>query len=714
MQASSARTIGLLWVLLAAVLIIPACLFALTAWQSREEALRQATITSERAALALQGHAQNVFGAFELAIERIEDRIVDPGWRDLENSPELHFLMKEIAASRPQIGSIWLIDADGKARGSSLRHPADPVDVSDRDYMKAFRQGHRTIFVGEPVARGVTGSLAFTVARPRFDEDGGFAGAILIVASPAYFEDFYRESLPALRHSAGLVRSDGIFLVRQSHFAATSGTERAGANFLRAVTEGGTHTWIGRSSVDGLQRIATIRKLERFPVYVVFGIDMKAVLAGWRDQMRDYAIFAIPAMIGLVSLSGLALARTRRAHLAVMQLADEMHRRQNSEAMLAKAQRMEALGQLTGGIAHDFNNLLTVILGSLDLLTRAKDEARRSRLVSTALQAVEQGRVLTSQLLTFSRRQALFPEPVDVNRLVRSMDEMLARTLRGDIRCEFNLQEDLAAIEVDPSQLQIALINLAANSRDAMPRGGTFRVRTFSAHDDDRDVIALEVSDTGEGMPPDVIARAGEPFFTTKEIGKGTGLGLAQVHGFAEQSGGTLHIRSIPGEGTTVTLLLPQIAAGRSVVHAGDPAGTPPDPVSPARVLLVEDNEQVAEIVRMLLAEQGHVVLQASDAVSAMAILSREADRLDVVFADLVMPGEQDGLDLAHAIRRQWPQLPVILATGFNEAAARATESEFPLLAKPFEAQAIHRAVREALLASRSRPRRLPGNTMVV
>jgi DNA-binding NtrC family response regulator len=136
--------------------------------------------------------------------------------------------------------------------------------------------------------------------------------------------------------------------------------------------------------------------------------------------------------------------------------------------------------------------------------------------------------------------------------------------------------------------------------------------------------------------------------------------------------------------------------------------------VSPARVLLVEDNEQVAEIVRMLLAEQGHVVLQASDAVSAMAILSREADRLDVVFADLVMPGEQDGLDLAHAIRRQWPQLPVILATGFNEAAARATESEFPLLAKPFEAQAIHRAVREALLASRSRPRRLPGNTMVV
>jgi CheY-like chemotaxis protein len=262
--------------------------------------------------------------------------------------------------------------------------------------------------------------------------------------------------------------------------------------------------------------------------------------------------------------------------------------------------------------------------------------------------------------------------------------------------------------------LQIALINLAANSRDAMPRGGTFRVRTFSAHDDDRDVIALEVSDTGEGMPPDVIARAGEPFFTTKEIGKGTGLGLAQVHGFAEQSGGTLHIRSIPGEGTTVTLLLPQIAAGRSGVHAGDPAGTPPDPVSPARVLLVEDNEQVAEIVRMLLAEQGHVVLQASDAVSAMAILSREADRLDVVFADLVMPGEQDGLDLAHAIRRQWPQLPVILATGFNEAAARATESEFPLLAKPFEAQAIHRAVREALLASRSRPRRLPGNTMVV
>ena len=176
--------------------------------------------------------------------------------------------------------------------------------------MKAFRQGHRSIFIGEPVAMGATGSLAFTVARPRFDEDGGFAGAMLIAATPAYFENFYRESLPALRNSAGLVRSDGVFLVRLSRFAATSGTERAGATFLWTVTEGGARTWTGRSSIDGLERITTVRKLERFPVYVAFGIEMRAVLAEWRGHMPDYALFAIPAMIGLVSLSGLALART--------------------------------------------------------------------------------------------------------------------------------------------------------------------------------------------------------------------------------------------------------------------------------------------------------------------------------------------------------------------------------------------------------------------
>jgi two-component system NtrC family sensor kinase len=695
-------------------LIIPAALFALTAWQSREEALRQAAITSERTALALQGHAQNVFGAFDLAIERIEDRMADLGWQERQSTLELHFLMKEIAESRPQIGSIWLIDADGKARESSLQHPTDPIDVSDPDYMKAFREGHRATFIGEPVAWGPTGSLAFTVARPRFDEDGGFAGAILIAASPAYFEDFYRESLPALPHSAGLVRSDGVFLVRQSHLAATSGTERAGENFLRAVAEGGTGTWVGRSPIDGLQRITTVRKLERFPVFVVFGINTKAVLAKWRDRMWEYALFAIPAMIGLVSLSGLALVRTRRAHLAAVQLADEMRRRETSEAMLAKAQRMEALGQLTGGIAHDFNNLLTVILGSLDLLGRAKDETRRSRLISTALQAVEQGRILTSQLLTFSRRQALFPELVDLNHLIRRMDEMLARTLRGDIRCEFDLGQDLGVAEVDPSQLQIALINLAANARDAMPKGGTFRIRTFATRREGRDLIGLEVSDTGEGMPPEVLARAGEPFFTTKDIGEGTGLGLAQVHGFVEQSGGIIDIRSVPGQGTIVTMLLPRVNAGPGPWPELDITGTSLDPVSPARVLLVEDNEQVSEIARMILVEQGHVVLQASDAVSAMIILSQEADRLDLVFADLVMPGEQDGLDLAHAIRRQWPHLPIILATGFDEAATRASESEFPLLAKPYEAQAIHRAVRDALLASRARLKPLPKPTVLL
>jgi two-component system NtrC family sensor kinase len=694
--SSSTEKVGRLWALLAVALLIPVALLGFAAWQSRENSLLQANATAERTALVLQGHAQNIFDTFDLAMDRIEDRLHGLTSDEIQGSNAIHAFLKEIAADRSQIGTIWLFDAAGDARNSSLVFPAMGVNVADRDYMKSLRAGHRGIFIGEPIIGRATGNPIIPVARAHYDRDGRFAGAIVITAYLRDFESFYSRSLPPPNWGAGLVRGDGVFLVPEISLAAPGAGSRAGASVLGAIAAGGQGSWVDHSAIDGRERIVAYRKLDRYPVYALYALGTNSILARWRRQVLLYALVAVPGMIGLVTMMILALARTQRAQAAARRLAEEMRRREASEEKLAKAQRMEALGQLTGGIAHDFNNLLTVVLGSVDLLRRAPEE-RRERLINSALQAVEQGRKLTSQLLAFGRRQTLHPEPVDLSHLVRSMDEMLARTLRGDIRCEFDLAEGLDAVEVDPSQLQIALINLAANARDAMPKGGTFRVRTYAPSASGGRVMALEVTDTGIGMSPDVLARVGEPFFTTKAVGKGTGLGLAQVFGFAQQSGGSVELRSAPGEGTTVTLLLPRTQNIKRSSQAASNDEAAAEPIQPAHILLVEDNEQVADVAKLILAEQGHSVVHAPNAVEALAILSRDADRFDLLFSDLVMPGPRDGLDLARAVRREWPDLPVILATGYSDAAARAKRDGFALISKPYEPEIVDRTIRDTV-----------------
>jgi PAS domain S-box-containing protein len=362
------------------------------------------------------------------------------------------------------------------------------------------------------------------------------------------------------------------------------------------------------------------------------------------------------------------------------------------EASVRQAQKMEALGALTGGIAHDFNNLLTVVMGNLDLLRRAKEE-RKQRLIDNALHAVEQGRKLTQQLLAFGRRQPLKPEVANLKAVVVGMDDMLAQSLRGDIRLELDLSDDLWPVEVDIAQLQAALINMAANARDAMPKGGTLTVRAENTVLQDRERvegIAVSLTDTGQGMSREVLARVFEPFFTTKEVGKGTGLGLAQVYGFAQQSGGSVDIRSEEGRGTTVTLYLPRARSG--AVEKSNDAPLPERAARSLHILLVDDNAQVAEVATSILAEQGHQVTFVRSADEALAKLET-FEGFDLVFSDLVMPGERNGLDLARTVRERWPSLPVLLATGYSDAASRATHEGFTLLAKPYSPDGLLRAV---------------------
>ncbi|HYE45085.1 MAG TPA: ATP-binding protein [Caulobacter sp.] len=401
------------------------------------------------------------------------------------------------------------------------------------------------------------------------------------------------------------------------------------------------------------------------------------------------ALLVLMAML-LMAVSGAAHVAALRANSLLQakneDLAIQIAEREKAEAALRQSQKMEAMGQLTGGVAHDFNNLLMVASGGLDLLDRTTDETRRARLREGIRQALDRGAGLTRQLLAFARRSPLHPEVVDVAERLEGMRLLLDRSLREDVSIEMKLDPDLWPVEIDPGQLEVAVLNMAVNARDAMPRGGMITIVAANEPglDDGAlkgDYVKLGVCDVGAGMEPEVVARVFEPFFTTKEVGKGTGLGLSQVYGFIRASGGEVRIESEPGAGTRVFLYLPRSTKpmpAREVSH-------PPLAVEPGRgrALIVEDDEGVANFVCQMFEELGWTVRRAPTAGSALDLI--EADEpFDLVFSDLVMPGEMDGVGLARRIAELRPGLPILLTTGYSEAAVAATAEGLRLLAKPY------------------------------
>jgi signal transduction histidine kinase len=374
-------------------------------------------------------------------------------------------------------------------------------------------------------------------------------------------------------------------------------------------------------------------------------------------------------------------------------LAEQMEVRAGAEEQLRQAQKMQALGQLTGGIAHDFNNLLTVIQGSADMLTReGLAEKKRIRFAEAIVQASASAASLTSQLLAFARRQPLKPENIDLNELIRSMRDLLDRTLGELIIVDIALQADACPVEVDRAQLQSAILNIASNARDAMAGSGRLSVVTRNVSEEGRSLIAVDLTDTGSGIAPEVLERIFEPFFTTKSTGKGTGLGLSQVFGFATQSGGSVAVRSEVGTGTTVSILLPcGEASVQEAPSAGQPCG---DEALVGRILVVEDNVEVGSFAEALLSEQGHKVVLVTSAEQALQEIA-EKD-FDMVFSDVVMPG-MGGLRLAEILAEQRPGLPVVLATGYSQEIADSGIQDRQVILKPYRLATLQDAIRSAL-----------------
>ncbi len=709
-QSTKSNVIWPLRAIAAASLIGPALLFGYATWSNHRAIEQHAAERIERALEVIQEHSLKAFQTIERTISETNE--VLRGYSDDEIRAEEARLSQRFKRTQdrlPQMQSIWAFDRGGRPLVSStvLPVPRD-LDNSDRDYFRAQLDPATGTFIGDIVQARV-GSLRFFVVSGRRTErpDGSFNGVIGITVLPDHFREFYARLSRGVADSFGLIRADGAFLARYPQVVDRPERLNAQSSFVQSLrTRPEAGTFVAVSQIDGIERRIGYRKVPGYPVYVQAGVETAALRSELWNAMLGHLAFGLPATLAMFGLALHALGRTQKFHA-------ETVRREVAEAALKQAQRLEAVGQLTGGVAHDFNNLLMVVGGNVDRLKRYPVVDERQRRAIEAIEAAAQrGASLTRQLLSFSRRQTHEPVAIDLGQRLPQIQDMLRSSLRGDIAIDLRVADDLWPIKVDPSELELAILNIAVNARDAMQGGGrlTVTARNVSLADAGAvgivgDFVVLSIADTGTGIPPDVLMRVFEPFFTTKEVGKGTGLGLSQVYGFAKQSGGTATITSDLGQGTTVTIYLPR--THEAVPASEEARSSLPEPAQQrtrrGRVLLVEDNADVAEVARSRLEEFGYEVVHAPDAAAARACLRQAEGGIDLVFSDIVMPGEWNGLDLARAVRQEYgDQVPVLLATGYSDVAQSAADEGFPILRKPYGEAELREAAAKAI-----QPRRL-------
>jgi two-component system NtrC family sensor kinase len=690
---------NILWplqVLLVASLLGPALFFAYTGWSDYRRIERQTEERIDRALDVIQEHTLKAFQTIERTIAETNEILRDLSPEQIQaEEARLQRRLKQTQNTLPQIEAIWVFDRAGHPLVSSTIYPVPrDLDNSDRDYFKAqVGQGGGT-FIGNMITSRIGGFRFFVVSQARPSPDGSFNGVVAISVRPEHFRDFYARISRGIADSFGLIRADGEFLARYPSRDNEAMRLNASSTFVQAIREqpeSGLFTAL--SQIDGVERRIGYRKVPDYPIYVQVGVETAAI---WRELwagMRGLLAFGIPATLVLFCLSLYALRRTRSFHA-------EVERREVAEAALKQAQRLEVVGHLTGGVAHDFNNLLMVVKGNVDRLRRYPADERQKRSLDAIETATNRGASLTRQLLSFSRRQTHEPKVVSLREYLADMQDMLRSSLRGDIAIRLNAPADLWKTKVDLDELELAILNIAVNARDAMPNGGCLTIDAWNVNLSDPAVtglrghfVGLSLSDTGDGIPADVLPRIFEPFFTTKEIGKGTGLGLSQVYGFATQSGGTAVARSEPGRGSTVTLYLP-----RTTEETAAEAARPnlPSMTGKGRILLVEDNADIAEVTRSNLQELGFQVVHEPDARSALNALERDTS-FDLVFTDIVMPGELTGVDLARTVRHRYPALPVLLTTGYSNMAQAAADEGFSILHKPYDSAGLSASVNRTI-----------------
>ena len=601
---------------------------------------------------------------------------------ETRNWSEFYWRVQRLLAANPLWESIVLIDSQRREEVFDLHRPFGaprPIaPVHEHDLRRVLTSG--TALVGDIESHEHPVVWLYVPAR--------VDGKITHVIAVSLKSSILQNTLTAYASpdaTGAIVDADGDFVARTLDYHARVGTPAT--QYVRDAV---------RNGKGGLYSGTTYEGLKNYTAYFVSPTSgwstHLAVASGSIDTPTRLSFVAA----GIAALGGLALG----GFLIVLVLRDIAERRR-AEEMLRQSQKMEAIGQLTGGIAHDFNNLLTAVIGNLDMIrTRAAGNDRLQRMADNALEAARKGAKLSSQLLAFSRSQRMNVGPVDLAQLLGGMSGLLAQSVGTSVRVDVRVDEDARFVVSDANQLELALLNLAVNARDAMPEGGTLTIKARHVEDTERRLphVELAVSDTGTGMTEEVRARAIEPFYTTKPTGQGTGLGLSQVYAVARESGGSLHIDSEPERGTTVRMMLP---AGTPPLVRTDveapPSTTVPGAQSrePTRVLVVDDDKLVRRFMAESLRSLQYHVTEAESGTQALATMERE--RFALLVVDFAMPG-MNGADAARAAQERQPGIKVLMVSGYADSAAvEAALGTARQLRKPFDLAELGAAVAETL-----------------
>ena len=702
MRARRDAALRLLKTMLVASIVLPAALFSYAGWINYKDVLAHADEQLAASLTILSEHASKEFQSVDLMFTSVDAILGHLSDEQIKaNEEALHLQLSKLEKALATVDAIFVTDRNGHALVSSAIFPLSAdTSVADRDYFLAQTERDAGTYIGAVSQSRATKEQFFGVSRRRPARDGQFNGIITVSILPKMFSEFYKQLAGDTAASFSLAKSNGAILVRYP--AAPAGVTNFGptSGFMLNVInrpEGGIVT---TNSVDDVQRRIAYRKLGYSDLYVSDGLPTETIYSGWVRLMASHLIFGIPATLFLFVLVLLTMRRTRAFYA-------EAERRELAEQALRQSQKMEAVGQLTGGVAHDFNNLLTIIIGNLGIAKRGVVEARAERALNNALVGAERAAQLTQRLLAFSRRQPLNPRVLDVNKLIVSISDLLARTLGENIELETIGSAGLWNVEADASELESTLLNLALNARDAMPEGGKLTIETSNAYLDDEycrqhegltagQYVLVAVSDSGAGMSAETIDRAFEPFFTTKEAGKGTGLGLSQVYGFMKQSDGHVRIYSEPGEGTTIKLYLPRRYGDEAALSGDDDIGS--ERGRGETILIVEDDDGVRQYASEILRDLNYQVIEAKDSATALRLLDADK-KFDLLLTDVVLPGK-NGRELATEVENRRPRTRVIFMTGYSRNAIvhhGRLDPGTELIQKPLVERVLARKIRQVL-----------------
>jgi signal transduction histidine kinase/CheY-like chemotaxis protein len=688
------------------------------AYELRERDINEAKRELRALDILLAGETERSIQSADLMLQSIQEKFVAEGVDTAEAfstslaNRETFDMLKARTTGMPQLDAVELIDAEGHLVNMSRFFPPPAINVADSDFFRALEDpATDTPFLSEPARSRSVGKLSIMLARRVTNKQGEFIGVLVAALDPVYFQNLFGALQGGRGDGVSLWRRDGTELVSSPTLTGVDSMfKQLPSRSLRRMGEPMTYVE-GETSSEPPRIVAAMADRD-FPLVLSVYKTLDEVLADWRRFLALLILGTILCvmMIGIIMWLLIRQFSTYdQLTTAVAERSRAVALREQAEAQLRQAQKLESIGQLTGGIAHDFNNLLTAVLGNLELLMRhlGGKDPRLYNFAKNAYEAANRGANLTQRLLAFSRRQPLEPRPTGLANLLTAISEILQRTLGEKIEITTNIAPDLRPALVDQNQLENAILNIAINARDAMEGDGRLH---FEAHNHACDgvldaqgaplpfdeCILLSIADTGKGMTQEVLERVFEPFFSTKPPGRGTGLGLSQVYGFIKQTGGHIAIHSELGKGTKISLYLPCAETAAAPARPEPKAEATSAEQSSVRILVVEDDADVRVYSVETLRELGFLVTEAADPRTALDILRKDPS-IGFLLADMGLP-DMSGYELATEARRLRAGLRVLYMTGY--AGDTIAEGDDAVIAKPFSRDDLSAKINAALAKS--------------